>query len=479
MEMAPADASARGASSAPDDMPSKRPAPASPPVAALNASPPNSPPAKSAKGPDAASPEPARSLAGAFAAASRAPLPAPSGLPRLRVFAPPDQPSEPSAGATAHQEPCTGLPEGPPSLFARLECLDAEADAQADADFFNTLSGGSTANATFVAAPVDGFFVPDDDNLMREAENHFKSSVGNDRMGVSVMRVPIFVSDKACVALVFTSSGVNEAKHFVQENMSSPFNLGGALYLAYPSIEAYISAASDRVDLFNKPSFVIMLAGLPCVNERSMRSYKSYLEKRTFEKRGARVDNLIALNVKSCGVDTARKSGKLIVTLRVEDVDHLRDLRITKVPAFLDGNFASYWLSTRAGNLRIIEANEEKVTTLSCCGVLKGPDGARSAHGLPDCFAFLTRIHAKTQVVQALQAKREHRAHVAARARVFANAANELEKIAVQNGYTRCKRFFATGRCTFSDSAKGCRHYPCNAEGKRSASTCALLDSLK
>jgi hypothetical protein len=111
--------------------------------------------------------------------------------------------------------------------------------------------------------------------------------------------------------------------------------------------------------------------------------------------------------------------------------------------------------------------------------VLKGPDGARSAHGLPDCFAFLTRCHAKTQVVQGLQPKREHRAHVAARARVFANAANELEKIAVAHGYTRCKRFFATGRCTFSDSAKGCRHYPCNDAGKRSASTCALLASLK
>ena len=86
---------------------------------------------------------------------------------------------------------------------------------------------------------------------------------------------------------------------------------------------------------------------------------------------------------------------------------------------------------------------------------------------------------AKTQVVQALQPKREHRAHVAARARVFANAANELEKIAINRGYTRCKRFFATGRCTYSDSAKGCRHYPCNDAGKRSASTCALLASLK
>jgi len=75
---------------------------------------------------------------------------------------------------------------------------------------------------------------------------------------------------------------------------------------------------------------------------------------------------------------------------------------------------------------------------------------------------------------------REHRARVvAARARVFANAANELEKIAIKNGYTRCTRFFATGRCTYSNSDRGCRHYPCNDVGKRSASTCAVLDTLK
>ena len=68
----------------------------------------------------------------------------------------------------------------------------------------------------------------------------------------------------------------------------------------------------------------------------------------------------------------------------------------------------------------------------------------------------------------------------APRARVFANdAANELEKLAVNNGYTRCTRFFASGRCTYSDSASGCRHYPCNDAGKRSASTCAILDTPK
>ena len=112
--------------------------------------------------------------------------------------------------------------------------------------------------------------------------------------------------------------------------------------------------------------------------------------------------------------------------------------------------------------------------------MLKGPDGARSAHRLPDCFAFLyTRSHEKAQVIKGLQPKREHRAHVAARARVFANAAIELEKIALDQGYTRCKRFFATGRCTFTDSATGCRHYPCNEAGKRSAPTCVILATLK
>ena len=70
-----------------------------------------------------------------------------------------------------------------------------------------------------------------------------------------------------------------------------------------------------------------------------MRAYQSYLEKRTFEKRGARVDSLVALHVKSCGVDTTRKSGKLIIKLHVENADLLRDLRITQVPALLDGAY--------------------------------------------------------------------------------------------------------------------------------------------
>ena len=332
MEMAPADASARGASSASNDMASKRPTPAPPPVAAPDASPEPSPPAKAAKaakGPDAASPEPARSLAGAFAAASRAPLPDYSSLPRLRVCVPPGLPTAPSSGATTDHAPAS-MPEGPPSLFARLECLDAEDDGpQADAEFFDTLSGGSTTSVTFVAAPVDGFYVPEDDALMREAEDYFKGFVGNDRVGVTVLRAPILVSDKACVALVFTTSGVSEAKYFVQENQSSPFALGTSLYLVFPSLEAYISSTTGRVDLYSKPSFVVMLSGLPCVNERSMRAYQSYLEKRTFEKRGARVDSVVALHVTSCGVATTRKSGKLIIKLYVDNADLLRGLRIT------------------------------------------------------------------------------------------------------------------------------------------------------
>ena len=69
---------------------------------------------------------------------------------------------------------------------------------------------------------------------------------------------------------------------------------------------------------------------------------------------------------RASSVDTTRKSGKLIVKLHVENTDLLRDLRITQVPAFLDGAYASYYLSTRAGNLKIIEVNDVKATSLSC-----------------------------------------------------------------------------------------------------------------
>ena len=63
------------------------------------------------------------------------------------------------------------------------------------------------------------------------------------------------------------------------------------------------------------------------------------------------------LHVKSCGVATARKSGKLIIKLYVENAELLRGLRITQVLAFLDGAYAQYYLSTRTGNLHIIEAD--------------------------------------------------------------------------------------------------------------------------
>ena len=469
MEMAPADASARGASSAPDDMSSKRPAPASPPVAALNASPPNSPPAKSAKGPDAATPEPARSLAGAFAAASRAPLPDPSGLPRLRVFAPPGQPSAPSSGATADQEPCTGLPEGPPSLFARLECLDAEEDdAQADADFFSTLSGGSTTNVTFVAAPVDGFFVPDDDNLMREAENYFKAVAADNKCVVNALRVPILVGEKACVAITITTGAVNEAKYFVQENSKSPFALTGSQYLAFPSIQDYIDHASSRVDLDAKPSFVLMLTGLPCVRNNTLLAYKKYLEECAFKLRDGYVLSLVSLDKKMCGVHTPYKAGTLIIKVVVPDALHLRALRATPVPAIVDGKSAGYYLSTRIGNIKILEVHGEKVESLSCCGVLQG-----APHRHSDCIKFLANRHARVGIVKKFAPMRAHKKEVSAKASTFLNASNELGKLAMRGGYEKCNRFFNSGFCSF-DKGRGCSRFPCGYRTKYDTVRCIL-----
>ena len=54
----------------------------------------------------------------------------------------------------------------------------------------------------------------------------------------------------------------------------------------------------------------------------------------------------------------------------------------------------------------------------------------------------------------------------------------EICILAKKNGYCKCTRFFATGRCTYSSSNRGCRLYPCNESYKRSDATRAVLDSL-
>ena len=55
----------------------------------------------------------------------------------------------------------------------------------------------------------------------------------------------------------------------------------------------------------------------------------------------------------------------------------------------------------------------------------------------------------------------------------------ELDKIAASNGYTKCKRFFSTGRCTYKSSAAGCRNFPCNDKyADRSDSVRIILDRL-
>ena len=89
------------------------------------------------------------------------------------------------------------------------------------------------------------------------------------------------------------------------------------------------------------------------------------------------------------------------------------------------------------------------------------------------CWRLRTRT-----VASSTQGQREHKAHVAARTAKFLTAAHELEKIAQKIGYSKCTRFFTTGRCTYSGSDRGCRFYPCNESYKRSDATCAVLDSL-
>ena len=88
---------------------------------------------------------------------------------------------------------------------------------------------------------------------------------------------------------------------------------------------------------YSKPSFTLLMSGLPCVSDATMRVYKSYLERCAYAKREAIVDSMTSLKVKSCGVDTNYVSGTIVVKIRVVDAEHLRDLRATPVPAILRG----------------------------------------------------------------------------------------------------------------------------------------------
>ena len=468
MVMAPADASARGAPPTADEHAPKRPAPSPAHSPAAEASP--EPASKAAK---AASPAPIRSLAEPFAAAkaARPPLPAMSAMPAPASSTASNE--HPSADADelegAHCEPALGV-------RAALERMDCEAgDEDIDA-FLGQLKGGSAGNVSFVVGPLSGFYVPDDSQLLREVEHHFKAfSELPDTAGVQALRVPVLIGARACCAIVVHSGHVNEAKHFVQCNMSSSFPVAGVDYIAYPSLQAFINTASAQVDREAMPSFTMMLSGLPCVNEATTLVYKHYFEKVGFSKRKAVVESVVSLKTKSCGVRTRHDEGVLIIKFYVPDAEHLRRLRATRVPAFLDGAPAGYFLSTRCGNLKIIDVNGEKVESLSCCGVLKG-----EPHRHDDCVAYLCAKHARTELVAKLAPMRQHRAQVSARAGKYYNACTELEKLAKKNGYVKCKRFFNTGRCTFAEGQLGCRHFPCKPEySERDGAVRMLLDSIK
>ena len=98
----------------------------------------------------------------------------------------------------------------------------------------------------------------------------------------------------------------------------------------------------------------------------------------------------------------SHEEGVLILKFLVPDAEHLRALRATRVPAFLNGAPAGYNLSTRCGNLKIIDVNGEKVESLSCCGVLKG-----EPHRHDDCIAYLSAKHARTNLVAKLAPMRQ------------------------------------------------------------------------
>lgn len=354
----------------------------------------------------------------------------------------------------------------PQPLRQAIENMDC--DQEADAAFLASLTGGTSDSVTFVIAPAAGYHVPDDGFLLREAENYFKAVAADDKCVVNALRVPILVGEKACVAITITTGAVNEAKYFVQENSKSPFALTGSQYLAFPSIQDYIDHASSRVDLDAKPSFVLMLTGLPCVRNNTLLAYKKYLEECAFKLRDGYVLSLVSLDKKMCGVHTPYKAGTLIIKVVVPDALHLRGLRATPIPAIVDGKSAGYYLSTRIGNIKILEVHGEKVESLSCCGVLQG-----APHRHSDCIKFLANKHARVGIVKKLAPMRAHKKEVSAKASTFLNASNELGKLAMRGGYEKCNRFFNSGYCSF-DKGRGCSRFPCGYRTKYDTVRCIL-----
>ena len=201
---------------------------------------------------------------------------------------------------------------------------------------------------------------------------------------------------------------------------------------------------------------------------------QALLEECAYKLRDGYVLSLVSLNKKMCGVHTAYKSGTVIVKVVVPDASLLRGLRATPIPAILDGKAAGYYLSTRIGNIKILEVHGEKVESLSCCGVLKG-----APHRHSDCIKFLAARHARLDIVKKLAPQRAHKKEVSAKAAKFLSASNELGKLAARGGYEKCGRFFNTGYCSFDKGrASTCSRFPCGYKTK-SASVAAILASLE
>ena len=103
--------------------------------------------------------------------------------------------------------------------------------------------------------------------------------------------------------------------------MCSAFSVNDLALIAFPSLEAYIALVGQSVEHDAKPSFTLMMSGLPCVSDASMRVYKAYLERCAYAKRDAVVESMSSLKVKSCGIDSNHVSGTIIVKIRVIDAE--------------------------------------------------------------------------------------------------------------------------------------------------------------
>ena len=106
---------------------------------------------------------------------------------------------------------------GQPTLGAHLGNLDCDPDG--DTAFLATLSGGDASTVTFVVAPQQGYYIPDDASFLRQAEHYIKNYCDDERSVFQAQRVPVLIGERACVAIVVSIPAVNAAKYFVPRSI--------------------------------------------------------------------------------------------------------------------------------------------------------------------------------------------------------------------------------------------------------------------